>query len=382
MRVLVTGAAGFIGRNLVERLRSGAFPDVTDILEFDRDTDPGLLEDYASQCDFVFHLAGVNRPQDPAEFTEGNVDLTTRLLDALRASTPRPVLLTSSVQAERDNPYGVSKRGAEEAVKAYAEETGAGTYVYRLPNVFGKWSRPNYNTVVATFCHNIARDLPIEVSDPQAPLPLVYIDDVVDEFLRALTGEATNVEGVYVVRPTYQTTVGELAAGLHGFRQSRESLAVPDFSDELEKKLYATYLSFLEPDSFSYPLTMHVDARGSFTEIIRTPERGQFSVNVIKPGVTKGNHWHDTKNEKFVVVSGKGVIRFRKVGDSEVREYHVSDEKIEVVDIPPGYTHNIENLGEADMVVFMWASEAFSVERPDTHPLGVSMSDQETPNGL
>lgn len=371
MRVLVTGAAGFIGRNLVERLRAVALPDVTDILEFDRDTDPGLLEDYASQCDFVFHLAGVNRPQDPAEFTEGNVDLTTRLLDALRASTPRPVLLTSSVQAERDNPYGVSKRGAEEAVKAYAEETGIATYVYRLPNVFGKWSRPNYNTVVATFCHNIARDLPIEVSDPSAPLTLVYIDDVVDEFLRALAGEATNVQGAYVVRPTHQTTVGELATRLHGFRQSRESLVVPDFSDELEKKLYATYLSFLEPDSFGYPLAMHIDARGSFTEIIRTPDRGQFSVNVIRPGVTKGDHWHDTKNEKFVVVSGTGVIRFRKVGDSVVREYRVSGANAEVVDIPPGYTHNIENLGDADMIVFMWASEVFDPGKPDTHPLDV-----------
>lgn len=376
VKVLVTGSAGFIGRNLIERLKTGACPDVTEILEFDRDTDPSLLAEYARQCDFVFHLAGVNRPQDPAEFIEGNVDLTVRLLDALRASTPRPVAVTSSVQALRDNPYGLSKRGAEEAVAEYSAETGAPAFVYRLPNVFGKWSRPNYNTVVATFCHNIARDLPIEVSDPSVPLTLVYIDDVVDEFLRALNGRATDVQGQYVVPVTHETTVGELAERLLGYRQSRDSLAVPRSDDPLERKLYATYLSFLEPGSFSYPLTMHTDQRGSFTEIIRTAERGQFSVNVIKPGITKGNHWHDTKNEKFAVVSGAGVIRFRKVGESEIHEYLVSGEKIEVVDIPPGYTHNIENLGDTDMVTFMWASEAFDPDRPDTYPLPVKLDDR------
>jgi len=371
VKVLVTGSAGFIGRNLIERLKTGACPEVTEILEFDRDTDPGLLAAYARECDFVFHLAGVNRPQNPAEFTEGNVALTVMLLDALRASTPRPVVVTSSAQALRNNPYGVSKRGAEEAVAAYASETGAHAYVYRLPNVFGKWSRPNYNTVVATFCHNIARDLPVEVSDPSAPITLVYIDDVVDEFLRALVGHATEIQGEYVVPVTYDTTVGELAERIRGFQHSRENLAVPRSDDPLEKKLYATYLSFLEPRDFAYPLTMHRDQRGSFTEIIRTAERGQFSVNVIKPGITKGNHWHDTKNEKFVVVSGEGVIRFRKVGETEVQEYFVSGERMEVVDIPPGYTHNIENLGEADMITFMWANEAFDPERPDTHWLGV-----------
>lgn len=371
VRVIVTGSAGFIGRNLVARLRAGAHPDVTEVLEFDRDTDPGLLDAYAAQCDFVFHLGGVNRPQDPAEFIEGNVDLTVRLLSALRAATPRPVLLSSSVQAAKDNPYGQSKLSAEEAVAEYSALTGAPVYVYRLPNVFGKWSRPNYNTVVATFCHNIARDLPVEINDPSAPLSLVYIDDVVDEFLRALQGGATAVDGACVVLPTHGTTVGELAECLRGFKGSRETLEVPNASDELEKKLYATYLSFLEPDAFSYPLTMHADERGSFTEIIRTPERGQFSVNVIKPGVTKGNHWHDTKNEKFAVVSGEGVIRFRKVGAVEVHEYRVSGEEIEVVDVPPGYTHNIENLGETDMITFMWASEAFDPKKPDTHHLTV-----------
>jgi len=306
VKVLVTGSAGFIGRNLIERLKAGACPRVTEVLEFDRDTGPNLLAVYASECDFVFHLAGVNRPRDPGEFTEGNVDLTVRLLDALRASTPRPIVVTSSVQALRDNPYGVSKRRAEDAVAAYAAETGAPAYVYRLPNVFGKWSRPNYNTVVATFCYNIARDLPIEISEPLTPLTLVYIDDVVDEFLRALVGRATEIRGEHVVPVIHETTVGELAECLIRFRQSRDSLAVPRSDDPLEKKLYATYLSFLEPDEFNYSLTMQCDQRGSFTEIIRTAERGQFSVNVIKPGMTKGNHWHDTKNEKFVVVSGEG----------------------------------------------------------------------------
>lgn len=371
MKVLVTGAAGFIGRNLIERLKTGANPSVREILEFDRDTDPELLEVYASECDFVFHLAGVNRPQDPAEFTEGNVDLSVRLLDALRASTPRPIVVTSSVQALRDNPYGISKRSAEEAVAAYVAETGVHAYVYRLPNVFGKWSRPNYNTVVATFCHNIARDLPIEVSNPSAPLTLVYIDDVVDEFLRALDGSATEVQGAFVVPVSHNTTVGDLADRLRGFRQSRGSLEVPRSDDPLEKKLYATYLSFLEPDAFSYPLTMHRDHRGSFTEIIRTAERGQFSVNVVKPGVVKGNHWHDTKNEKFLVVSGEGVIRLRRVDGTEVYEYFVSGEEMQVVDIPPGHTHNIENLGRTDMITFMWANEAFDSKRPDTYPLPV-----------
>lgn len=367
MRVLVTGSAGFIGRNLVERLKAGGGPDAVEVLEFDRDADPGLLEVYARECDFVFHLAGVNRPRNPEDFEAGNVDLTMHLLDALRAATPRPVLLSSSVQALRDNPYGQSKRIAEEAVAAYSEETGALAYIYRLANVFGKWSRPDYNTVVATFCHNIARDLPIEVDDPAAPLTLMYIDDVVDEFLRALGGAGTQADGQFVVPISHSTTVGKLVKRLHGFKRGREDLAVPNASDALERKLYATYLSFLEPEAFSYPLTMHADERGIFTEIIRTAERGQFSVNVIKPGVTKGEHWHDTKTEKFVVVTGEGVIRLRQVGETEVHECRVTGDKIEVVDIPPGYIHNIENLGDADMVAFMWANETFDPSRPDTY---------------
>lgn len=372
VRVLVTGSAGFIGRNLVERLRGGGYPQVTEILEFTLETPESLLDEYCRECDFVFHLAGVNRPQDPAEFTAGNVDLTTRLLDALRRGSKAPVLITSSTQAALDNPYGRSKRAAEETVFKYSREAGAQVFVYRLPGVFGKWSQPNYNSVVATFCHNVARDLPITVNDPATPINLVYIDDVVREFVSALSGGANVLDDGYCAVPVvHETTVGTIAELLGEFKASRTDLSVPRMEDAFAKKLYSTYLSYLPSDAFSYPLDMKCDERGSFTEIIRTADRGQFSVNVIKPGITKGNHWHHTKNEKFVVVSGRGVIRFRKVGEEQVIEYQVSGDRIEVVDIPPGYTHNIENLGDADMVTFMWASEAFDPENPDTYFLTV-----------
>lgn len=373
MKALVTGSAGFIGRNLVARLRAGVSEAITDVLEFDRDSDDSLLEAYAKEADFVFHLAGVNRPQDPSEFTEGNVDLTARLVGILRETGPKPFLLSSSAQAALDNPYGTSKLAAEEAVAAYAGETGAEVFIYRLPGVFGKWSRPNYNSVVATFCHNIARGLPIQVNDPGAVLPLVYIDDVVDEFIAAAEGHCTRSDAVCCSIPVvHEVALGRIAELLKGHAARAETLEVPNGADDFERKLYATYLSHLPENDFSYPLTTHSDERGSFTEIIRTLDRGQFSVNVIKPGITKGNHWHDTKNEKFVVVTGRGTIRFRRVDDTQVLEYPVSAEKLEVVDIPPGYTHNIENLGEQDMVVFMWASEAFDSERPDTYWLSVS----------
>lgn len=368
MKVLVTGAAGFIGRNLVQRLKSDECPDVSKVLEFDRDTDDALLEAYAAAADFVFHLAGVNRPTDPSEFIEGNVDFTTRLLRILSERNTCPVLLSSSTQAALDNPYGASKKSAEDAVLAYGRETGADVFVYRLPGVFGKWSQPNYNSVVATFCHNIAHDLPITINDRATRISLVYIDDVMREFTCALGGEAAVADGgIRSVPVVHETTLGEIADLLEGFKVSRTSLAVPQMDDAFTKKLYSTYLSYLPPDRFSYPLSMKADDRGSFTEIIRTPDRGQFSVNVIRPGVTKGNHWHNTKNEKFVVVSGTGVIRFRKVGEDAVIEYPVSGDKIEVVDIPPGYTHNIENLGATDMITFMWANETFDPGNHDTY---------------
>lgn len=379
MKVLVTGSRGFIGKNLVQRLLSDECAEVSEVLEFDQDTDPSLLDSHCAECDFVIHLAGVNRPRNLEEFTSGNVDLTTRLLGLLRDRGGCPVLLSSSAQAALDNPYGASKKAAEDAVFAYAAETGSSVFVYRLPGVFGKWSRPNYNTVVATFCHNIARDLPITVNDPDAELVLAYVDDVVDEFIAVLRGVvAPSADAPLSVAVSYATTLGSLAARIHEFKAMRETLDVPDTSNAFTTKLYATYLSFLPEDGFSYALKMNVDDRGSFTEIIRTEDRGQFSVNVIKPGVAKGNHWHNTKNEKFLVVSGTGVIRFRKVGENEVLEYSVTGQKMQVVDIPPGYTHHIENLGESEMVVFMWANECFDSERPDTYSSSVRAAQNST----
>jgi len=365
MKILITGAGGFIGKNLAAELRCRKF---TDIFEYDIDTEPRLLDDYCRQADFVFHLAGVNRPREQSEFMEGNFGFTSTLLDTLRKYGNRcPIMISSSTQAAIDNPYGQSKKAGEELMLEYAHQSGAEVFVYRFPNVFGKWAKPNYNSAVATFCNNIASDLPITVNDSSTVLNLVYIDDVLTELISALGGSPTKGKDGYCLVPVVHTvTLGEIVNLLYSFKASREERTVPDMADEFAKKLYATYLSYLPKDKFSYPLKMNVDARGSFTEIIRTPDRGQFSVNVSKPGITKGNHWHHTKNEKFLVVSGRGVIRFRRLDSDEVLEYYVSGDKLEAVDIPTGYTHNIENLGDTDLVTFMWASEPFDPDRPDT----------------
>lgn len=303
----------------------------------------------------------------------GNFGFASTLLDTLKKHGNKcPVMLSSSTQAALGNPYGQSKKAGEDLFFQYSKETGAQVLVYRFPNVFGKWCRPNYNSAVATFCNNIAHDLPITVNDRSVVMNLVYIDDVVTELIHALEGKANlRADGFCAVPTVHTITLGEIADLIVSFHESRESRSVPDMSDAFTRKLYATYLSYLPEDQFSYPLTMNVDARGSFTEIIRTPERGQFSVNISKPGITKGNHWHHSKNEKFLVVSGRGVIRFRKIGEEKVLEYFVSGERLEVVDIPTGYTHNIENLGETDMVTFMWASECFNPEKADTYFLEV-----------
>lgn len=363
MKILITGAAGFIGRNLAASL-----PD-HELLLCHRGTSEQELLGFCEAADFVFHLAGVNRPEHDSEFREGNTDFTALLLANLRAAgNACPVVLTSSAQAALDNPYGTSKRGAEELVRSHAHDGGASAYIYRLPGVFGKWSKPNYNTVVATFCHNVARGLPLQVNDPAAELTLVYIDDVVEELVRALSGAPTRAADDFCEVPVvYTATLGWLASTIQQFAADRAQLTVPDMGHPLTKRLHATYLSFLPTDGFAYDLTMHRDERGSFTEIIRTADRGQVSVNISEPGITKGNHWHHTKNEKFLVVSGTGVIRFRLVGDTDVIEYHVSGEQLRVVDIPTGYTHNIENLGDTEMVTLMWANEAFDPERPDTY---------------
>lgn len=365
MNILVTGAKGFLGKNLVAELRNRGY---NNIFEFTRECDFKLLERYTRECDFVFHLAGVNRPEDESEFMKGNAEFTSQLLELLKKNRSKaPVLMTSSIQAEIDNPYGRSKRAGEKLLFDYQIENSVEVYVYRLSNLFGKWSKPNYNTVVATFCHNIARDLDVQISDPGVELNLCYIDDVLEEFLKALEGNPTMREGYGFVPVTHTIKLGELAELIKSFKESRINLCIPNMEDSLTKKLYSTYLSFLAEDKFSYDLKMHSDNRGSFTEFIRTVERGQVSVNVSKPGITKGNHWHHTKNEKFLVVSGVGLIRFRKIDTDNIIEYRVSGEKLQVVDIPTGYTHSIVNIGESDLVTVMWANECFNPEKPDTY---------------
>nr|WP_309098430.1 capsular polysaccharide biosynthesis protein CapF [Fredinandcohnia onubensis] len=369
MNILVTGAKGFLGKNLIAELRNKGY---NDIFEFTRESDPSLLETYTKECNFVFHLAGVNRPQDENEFMEGNFGFTSQLLELLKKNDNKaPVLITSSIQAEKDNPYGKSKKAGEDLLFNYYKENDVKVYVYRLPNLFGKWSKPNYNTVVATYCHNIARGLDIQINNLDAELNLCYIDDVLEEFLRALEGNPTLQDNYCVVPVTHSIKLGELADLIKSFKDSRINLSIPNMEEALTKKLYSTYLSFLPEDQFSYDLKMHCDYRGSFTEFMRTPERGQVSVNVSKPGITKGNHWHHTKNEKFIVVSGEGLIRFRKINSEEIIEYRVSGEKLQVVDIPTGYTHSIVNVGESDLVTVMWANECFDPEKPDTYFLEV-----------
>ena len=377
MKILVTGAKGFIGRNLVMELRNRGYRE---IYEYDTDTREELLGEYCRDCGFVYNLAGVNRPKDQSEFMEGNCGFASRLLDALRLNRNAcPVMLASSIQAEQDNPYGKSKKAGEELFFNYGREVGAEIDIYRFPNVFGKWCRPNYNSVIATFCHNIAHDLPIHVNDPSVVLSLVYIDDVVEELIGAMEGQPTKNEAGFCYVPVVHTAaLGEIAELIESFRESRISGYIPDMAEGgLVKKLYSTYVSYLPVDRFSYPLKMNVDERGSFTEIIRTPDRGQFSVNISKPGITKGNHWHHTKNEKFVVVSGNGVIRFRKVDSDEIIEYQVSGEQLQVIDIPTGYTHSITNTGDTDLVTFMWCNECFNPERPDTYFLKVKEAADE-----
>lgn len=369
MKVLVTGAKGFIGKNIVAELKNR---NHTNIFEYDKDTEPSLLDDYCREADFVFHLAGVNRPKEQSEFMDGNFGFTSTLLDTLKEyRNTCPVMISSSIQAELDNPYGKSKKVGEDLLFDYSKETGAKVLIYRFTNVFGKWCRPNYNSAVATFCHNIANDLTITVNDPNVVMNLVYIDDVVEELINALEGKERKVGDFCEVPVVHTMTLGEIVDLIYSFKKSREERSIPDMSDAFTKKLYSTYLSYLPEDQFSYDLKMNVDYRGSFTEFIKTPDRGQVSVNISKPGITKGNHWHHTKNEKFLVVSGKGVIRFRKIDSDEVIEYLVSGDKMEVVDIPTGYTHNIENLGDTDMVTIMWANEPFDPEKPDTYYLEV-----------
>ena len=371
MNILITGARGFMGKNLRSAL-TGRYGDAHRLMLLDMPHTEDELLAAAAEADFVFHLAGVNRPTDPADFQKGNADFTRQLLTLLKERGKRPpVLLSSSIQAALENPYGQSKLSAEQAVADYGRETGSAVYLYRLPNVFGKWSRPNYNSAVATFCHNVARGLPITVNDPSVTLRLVYIDDVVEEFLRTMEGQPCREGEWCAVQPVHEVKLGHMAELIQSFPALRDSLTAPDQSDPLVKKLYATYLSFLPPEDFSRPTVTHADQRGSFTELLHMGSRGQVSLNVSRPHITKGDHWHQTKHEKFIVLQGEGVIRFRKVGDSTVIAYKVSGENLTVVDIPTGYTHSIENTGDTDMLTLMWANEVFDPAHPDTLRLPV-----------
>lgn len=394
MKILVTGAKGFVGQNLVAALQcllSGkdkTHPalSIDEIMEYDLDTDPGLLEPYCAKADFVFNLAGVNRPKDQSEFMEGNFGFASKLLEALKKAGNRcPVMLSSSIQATlmgryAGSDYGKSKLAGEELFFDYEKETGAQVLVYRFPNLFGKWCRPNYNSAVATFCHNMARDLPITVNDPSVELELCYIDDLVEEMLCALEGKPhrCDYEGVtplesdggrYCFVPvSHKVTLGEIVDWLEAFRDQPQTLVMPRIpANSFAKKLYSTYLSYLPREKAAFPLKMNVDARGSFTELLKTLDCGQFSVNISKPGITKGQHWHHTKWEFFIVVSGEALIQQRKIGTREVLNFKVSGENIQAVHMLPGYTHNIINLSETkDLVTLMWANECFDPGKPDT----------------
>ena len=377
MKILVTGAKGFLGKNLCAQLnnikegkaRNYAPLAISEVYEYDVDSNPDDLELYCRTADFVFNLAGVNRPQNQDEFMKGNFGFASTLLDTLKKyNNACPVMISSSIQAELDNPYGESKRAGEQLMFGYAEETGAKVLVYRFPNLFGKWCRPNYNSVVATFCNNIANDLPIHVNDPNVTLNLCYVDDVVEEMILALSGREHRNGNFCVVPVVHKVKLGEIVELLNGFKQQPNTLTIPVIPDNsFAKKLYSTYLSYLPKEKVVFPLKMNVDDRGSFTELLKTLDCGQVSINISKPGITKGQHWHHTKWEFFIVVAGKGLIQQRKIGTDEVIEFEVSGDRIEAVHMLPGYTHNIINLSQTEnLVTVMWANEQFDPNRPDT----------------
>lgn len=362
MKVVVTGAQGFIGKNILVHLRERA--DVQ-IVPFVRGDSLTSLPEKIKDADFIFHLAGINRPKNDAEFIEGNCELTRALCNAVKASGRSiPIIYTSSIQAERENAYGSSKLMAEEVLLALSRETGTPTYIYRLPNVFGKWCKPNYNSAVATFCYNVAHDLPIKINDPSSLIPLVYVDDVITDFLRVMDQRPGH--GYRDVSPVYDITVGELARQLYEFKDSRTSLAMAPVGKGLIRALYSTYISYFTPEQFTYPLVKHEDARGVFVEMLKTHDSGQFSFFTAHPGVTRGGHYHHTKTEKFLVVKGAARFCFRHVESDEVYELNVSADKPEVVETIPGWSHDITNIGQDEMIVMLWANEIFDRQRPDT----------------
>ena len=377
MKILITGAKGFVGKNLVQALlnikngkdRSFGEIKIDEIYEFDLDKSSEDLLVYCQKADFVFHLAGVNRPQNPDEFMEGNFGFTDTLLKNLKSFNNKcPIMISSSIQATLDNDYGKSKKAGEDLIFDYGKKTGAKVLVYRLPNLFGKWARPNYNSAVATFCNNIANDLPIVVNDPNHNMTLVYIDDLVEELINALKGNETRCGEFCCVPLEHKVTLGEISDLIYKFSKQPETLVVPEIPcGSFEKKLYSTYLSYLPESKVMFPLKMNIDNRGSFTELLKTEKCGQVSINISKPGITKGEHWHNTKWEFFIVVSGEGLIKMRKIDTEEVLEFKVSGKEIKAIHMLPGYTHNIINLSDTeDLVTVMWANESFSPHKPDT----------------
>lgn len=372
MKVLITGSNGFIGKNLSIWLKRN---DI-DVLGIDVDN-LSKLEEYALQADFIVHLAGINRPLNAEEFYDGNLNSVVKLVDILkRHHKIVPILLSSSTQAELDNDYGKSKKMGEDFLLEYQKETHNPVYIYRFQNVFGKWCKPNYNSVVATFCYNIARGLPITINDPSVMKEFVYIDDICEDILKLIkSNHWMGSNKICYVKPSYLMSIGELAHMIQLFKESRRTLRVPMMDSNINSKLYATYLSYLDENDFAYDLNMHVDNRGSFTEMLRTAHAGQVSVNVGKPGIVKGNHYHHTKNEKFLTVKGICSIKFRKIGTDKVIEYIVSGDKLQIVDIPVGYTHSITNIGNEDSITIMWASEGYDPNHPDTYFEEVEIND-------
>lgn len=367
MKVLVTGSSGFLGKNLLQHLAEHA--DV-EVVCFTRADNPAQLLDLLDGVDFVFHLAGVNRPQDPKDFVTGNTDLTRELCDAIAASKHKiPVVYTSSVQATLDNAYGASKRSAEDVLLNLHRTTGNPVHVFRLPNVFGKWCKPNYNSAVATFCYNIARDLPIQINDPSAKLTLGYVDDVIERFIQLMDGAdaAPDASGFETLLPQYTTTVGELARQIEAFKESRSTLMTERVGSGLVRALYSTYVSFLPVEGFSYHVPMHDDVRGVFVEMLKTPDCGQFSYFTAHPGVTRGGHYHHSKTEKFLVIKGKAKFKFKHVLTSETFELVTTGDKAEIVETVPGWTHDITNIGDDELIVMLWANEVFDRQKPDTY---------------
>lgn len=363
--ILVTGSLGFLGKNLCVALRRRGDCEV---LEFDKEQTAADLPPLVARADVVFHLAGVNRPKVESEFTEGNAQLTQQLCEVIEKSGRRPLLvLSSSIQAELDNPYGRSKKAAEDAVLAYQQGTGGPIRIFRFPNVFGKWSQPNYNTVVATFCHNLSRGLPVQVNNRATPLRFVYVDDIVRAFLEIVDRSGEPAAAFQEVQPVHSITLGELHDLILSFCASREQGILPDLSNPLTKALYSTYVSFYDVQNLAHPVALKTDERGWLFELAKSPYAGQIFVSLTKPGITRGNHYHDSKIEKFCVIQGEGVIRFRHVLGDQIIEYPVNDREIRVVDIVPGYTHSIENTGARDMLTLFWANEIFDPQRPDTY---------------